>query len=140
MGVKEWWGEGVEGEGRRGVERRGEVPVYMTTNGESRHQLSLAYVSPILSLCAVALVCACHCVIPAWPRLVSITQQTLTLCSRAGKRAHGGERCTERRRAPAEGKRSVMRCRRRQRDVFCHCVFRFFFNVLGMPIVNSYDK
>lgn len=43
------------GEERRGGKSRGEVPVYMTTNGESRHQLSLAYVSPILSSCVVRL-------------------------------------------------------------------------------------
>lgn len=44
-------------------ERR-EVSVYMTTNGESRHQLSLAYVSPILSSCVCVCV-VCDCVISA---------------------------------------------------------------------------
>lgn len=47
---------------RRG-EETGKVSVYMTTNGESRHQLSLAYVSPILSsYVSVSVYVVCLCV------------------------------------------------------------------------------
>lgn len=69
-------------------ERRGEAPAYMTTNGESRHQLSLAYVSPILSFYASVCMCVCDCAISVRP--VSLTEQTLTLCNQAGKRYRRG--------------------------------------------------